>query len=377
MRATWKMTALLLMGLSGIMRPALAENNMKAGLNRWSQPSSESLLPSEMGMTPEVLSIGSDAACVCGTTECSGCGGGARFFAGADYLYVQPHFSEAIAYVRGTQTFPVLYQTETAEIDFDYDPALRAFVGYRLADGDGELKFTYWNMDGDFEDTATATGGVDFIVDPFGLVVGTLQDPVTGAVVPPNGDEIFTWTSVDVDIYDIDLTTNVVLRNPAWELDVTAGARIADVEQEYGTRLTTAGAFSAGGLYFAEFFGAGPKLGFEGRRVFGRNGNLTLHLGSNGSLLMGDFNLGSVINPAPPVTITAAESMLRVVPVLESEVGGSWRATDRLTVSSGWFIQSWIDLGASGGTFGGFFAGNDDGNIMSFDGFFVRGELAF
>ncbi len=40
-------------------------------------------------------------------------------------------------------------------------------------------------------------------------------------------------------------------------------------------------------------------------------------------------------------------------------------------------FQAWFDLGASGGTFGGFFSGADDANVMSFDGLLVRGEFTY
>ena len=80
-----------------------------------------------------------------------------------------------------------------------------------------------------------------------------------------------------------------------------------------------------------------------------------------------------------PIAFRASQSssMTRLIPVAEAEVGGMWQPSDRLKLSAGWLFQSWFDLGTSGGTFGGFFAGADDGNTMSFDGLFLRGEVGF
>ena len=51
--------------------------------------------------------------------------------------------------------------------------------------------------------------------------------------------------------------------------------------------------------------------------------------------------------------------------MLESELGVAVNLTERLTLNTGWLFQSWFDLGTSGGTFGGFFSGADDSNIMA------------
>jgi hypothetical protein len=58
-------------------------------------------------------------------------------------------------------------------------------------------------------------------------------------------------------------------------------------------------------------------------------------------------------------------------PCVKVQVFQSW------DVSAGWMFQSWWDLGASGGTFGGWFSGADDSNIMSFDGLFLRAEFCY
>jgi hypothetical protein len=64
-------------------------------------------------------------------------------------------------------------------------------------------------------------------------------------------------------------------------------------------------------------------------------------------------------------------------------VGRATHGSDRWSVAAGWMIQAWFDLGTSGGTFDpllgpvAVFNGADDGNLMSFDGFFVRAEYGW
>jgi len=113
-----------------------------------------------------------------GVCSC-GCGSGRKclrntcWFGGVDYLWVRPHFSEAVAFTRGSQS-PTTYQTVAEELGFDYDSSLRAFAGFRLADGNGAIRLTYWYLDGDTSVDGTVSGPGQFIVDPFGNLVGTV-----------------------------------------------------------------------------------------------------------------------------------------------------------------------------------------------------------
>jgi hypothetical protein len=40
-------------------------------------------------------------------------------------------------------------------------------------------------------------------------------------------------------------------------------------------------------------------------------------------------------------------------------------------------FQAWFDLGASGGTFGGFYTVTENSNLLAFEGPFARVELSF
>jgi hypothetical protein len=94
-------------------------------------------------------------------------------------------------------------------------------------------------------------------------------------------------------------------------------------------------------------------------------------------LLVGEDVIRSSNSPNAVFTASQQESLTRTLPVIETELGASWRIGDSLNLSAGWMFQAWFDMGTSGGQFGGLFAGADDSNIMSFDGAFLRGEWTF
>lgn len=316
--------------------------------------------------------------CNGGCTGCgaAGCQGGGGFFGGADFLLIQPHFSEAVAFARGSAG-PASLNTDAEPLDFSHDGSLRAFVGYRDGKGGGEFRFTYWNLQGDTAVGAGTPGPGEFIIDPFGNLFGI--DP-TGGAAPfylADGDSIDTRASVDLNIFDIDMGTSVWLKNPNWSLDVLAGVRIVDVGQAYDSVVRdAANNVLAGGDYTVDFTGAGPRLGAGLQRVFGCDRQFSVFGKGAGSLLLGQYDVTFGTHYGP-FRGGQGEQMTRLIPVLDMEVGGAWKLTDRLTLASGWMNQAWFDLGTSGGSFSGLFTGADDANIMSFSGVFFRAEVGF
>jgi len=304
------------------------------------------------------------------------------FYAGADYLLVRPHFSEAIAFARGSQTLTT-YEVEGRELQFDYDSSFRIFAGYRPGDGGGEFRFTYWRFFGDISVAGTAEVG-QFLVDPFGNVVGTavIINPAdrrfgTLESILLGGDLIRTKATVETNVYDLDFIKPVLLSSPNWGLSWSAGVRIADIDQYYESIITLQGGAFSRGDFSADFIGAGPRLGLEARRYLGAEGRLALFVNAHAALLVGEDTIHSSNAPNPFFRASQSESLTRTIPVTETELGVSWQVGDSLSLSAGWLFQGWFDMGTSGGQFGGFFAGADDSNIMSFDGLFLRGEWAF
>jgi hypothetical protein len=302
-------------------------------------------------------------------------------FGGADFLLVRPTWSEAIAFARGSQMPPTTsYNTVGEPISFDYDASLRAFIGWRSPHGPGEIRFTYWNLQGTTDNSGTVSGPFQFIVDPYGAIVGSVividpSDPRVGTPVM-GGDRIDTHTWVEVNVYDIMFGSEVPLGDTCWAFAWNVGARIADVDQYYESVVSAGGFRATSGVFSVDFVGAGPRLGGELRRT-GRF--VSFYMNTHGSLLVGDYNVASTVNQLlpTPFTATTENPTTRTIPVVETELGVHWQATPRTLLSAGWLFQTWFDLGTSGGTFGGFFSGADDANLMSFDGLFLRGEVSF
>ena len=360
----------------------------------WVAAGQAQTFPPAENATSELVSTGyttpalhTSGPCGCHQCQCSPCNCGAYsvsdpqdvFIVGGDYLLIRPHFSEAVAFAQGRQTAGSL-SMRASELDFDYDSNFRAFIGLRS--GCDEVRFTYTRITGESEVNGGVTQPGDFIVDPFGNLVGAVVviDPSSNLFGTPlvGGDRIETRAEVELNVYDLDFTRPFNLDSPNWWMSWTAGVRVADIEQFYESSVTAGGLPLAYGDFSAEFIGAGPRLGLEGRRYFA-NGDFGVFARGYGSLLVGDYDVSNSNTVNLPTTFVGSQSssMTRLIPVAEAELGGMWQPSNRLKVSAGWLFQSWFDLGTSGGTFGGFFTGADDGNTMSFDGLFIRAEVGF
>ncbi|MBI3469019.1 MAG: hypothetical protein HY000_38945 [Planctomycetes bacterium] len=294
------------------------------------------------------------------------------FYGGAEFLLLRPHFSEAIAFARVTDSIvgsTFVRQTRGIDLEFDYEGSPRAFVGYRLGDRAGEFQFSYWHFQGDTSAGESIQMAGVTLVDPFGNEADDLAD------------EIRTHARVETNVYDLHFAKSALGEDSRWALKWLAGVRIADVNQFYNATIRSdSGTLLSIGEFSADFLGAGPRLGVEALRKFGQEGRFELFAKGSGALLVGEYDVhaGSTIPASiPPIEGTQKSSLTRTVPVAEIELGASWRVCQPLTISTGWLFQGWFDLGASGGRFGDLFLGADDSNIMSFDGLFLRAELAF
>ncbi|HLJ09896.1 MAG TPA: Lpg1974 family pore-forming outer membrane protein [Planctomycetaceae bacterium] len=306
----------------------------------------------------------------------------AGFFAGADFLLIRPHFSEATAFARASLG-PTGFAATGQNLRFDYDPSFRVFTGYNFGDGGSQVRFTYTRLTGDSEENAGTPGPGQFIADPFGNIVGTaiVLDPNSALFGHPifGGASIHTEAQVALNIYDLDLITPWAFDDARWVFKSSAGVRIADVRQSYqSTVFDGSGAFFSGGDFAVHFIGAGPRVGFESRRYFGDRSRFSLFANAHGSLIVGQYDARfSQTTTVPAFHASQATSETRTVPVAEAELGAAFRATERLTFTAGWLFQAWFDLGTSGGKFGGFYVIQQNANIMAFEGLFIRGALTF
>jgi len=186
--------------------------------------------------------VGSTAACDSDT--CAG-----KWVGGADFLLVRAHFSEATAYVKGTQGAASLDVT-AQPLDFTYTPSFRMFAGYQFAGTQTEFRFTYTRLTSDAENSLANPGPGHFAVDPFGNVVGTVVvvDPDSARFGQPivGGNRIAADAAAHVNIFDLDLIRPLVFSCGQWEWKYSAGVRIADVHQSYDSAIYQSGAFFSG-----------------------------------------------------------------------------------------------------------------------------------
>jgi hypothetical protein len=308
------------------------------------------------------------AACPC-PTDCR-----PALFGGGDYLFIRPHFSEAVAFATVTDSLgPAGFRRIVAanELDFDYDSSFRFYLGYHLAEC-ADVRLTYWHLDADTGVTGTAGPG-QTIVDPFGNLGLT-------------GSTINTSASVQMNVFDLEYLRRLEYNCAGVGFLYSAGLRFADVNQFYDSTISAGPLVTSDGRFDVDFTGVGPYLSLTGETGRGTRRPLSLFAKGAMSLLVGQYDLSTAVQ-LPGIFGGQFADRIRTVPVLESELGMAWRPSDSIRLSAGWLFQAWFNLGTSGGTFDGerlpfapvdtAFGGADDADIMSFDGLFVRAEINY
>lgn len=310
-----------------------------------------------------------------------------QFFFGATYIYARANFSEALAYVEqdsvaGADTFHMY--------DFNYNSSYSFDGGYRLLDCDAEIRFNFTRLRSE-ADFNVADGANTMLSAPY-----EIEAPTNGNLL---GD-------VDVDLrsYDIGISKTIPLGSsigcgdcvdpcvdpcgdscdsgwcPAWDITWSAGLRYANLDWSRGATAFDVGAiFVESATTRMQFEGTGARVGLEGRRYIGRRGLFSLYAQGDISLLLGrvDIETQNFGTAGPGGTIQA--SFKNVIPVTEIEVGGTMHVRDHTSLSAGYFLSAWHDLGMrddyrfSSPQLSGY----DTANILSFNGFFARAEVAY
>jgi hypothetical protein len=129
------------------------------------------------------------------------------------------------------------------------------------------------------------------------------------------------------------------------------------------------------------FDGGGARVGIEGTRYIGRKRRFAVFARSDFSILLGDVSIEQISDSriTPGIDILTRYKSTQLIPVLDIEAGGTVHVTDHISVAGGYLFSAWHDLGmrdtfdvleGNGPTF-------DDANILGFDGFFARAEVAY
>ncbi len=321
--------------------------------------------------------------------------GRTQFFFGAEYLSLRANFSEATSYLEtdlaaGTYTWN--------QFGFDYTDSYRLYGWIRLQDCGGEIRFTYSNFrsNGAFDSGPLDTnGGTRSITSPFEIV--TVGD----------GDRLSGTASVSINNYDIAFAKTIPLGSPlccdtgcgdtcdpcnpcgscntcpAWDLQWSGGIRIANVDSRLGyqSTLTTANGgpgLDRTGVSSMSFDGVGLRTGLLGRRYIGQSGMFSIFVRGDISLLLGEVNYFADATGAfarNEITTT------QVIPVTEIEAGATAWLTQNLSLTGGYMLSAWHDLGHRAQydftATGTQILGMDDANMLMLDGFFLRAEAAF
>jgi Legionella pneumophila major outer membrane protein precursor len=285
-----------------------------------------------------------------------------RIYAGADYLLLRAHFSEAIAFVQVTDSLQnglPHEQSQAQELNFSYNSAFRTYLGYHLSPV-SDLQFTYLHINTSVAVNGTSSSPAQFNIDAFGDRAGF-------------GQSIQTNANVQLNAFDFDYVKPFVLNQGCFGVRASAGVRLADVRQSYGSNTFDAlGGVIGQGAFATHFFGAGPHLGLQAQARRRPDSSFSLIARGAGSILVGGYDIssGAVFTGVGGASQAASHTL--TVPVIEAELGAAWQPTPSFTLSAGWMFQAWFDLGVSGGTNGGKYIEVDDSNIMSFDGLFTR-----
>ncbi len=343
---------------------------------------------------------GYDSGDGCNSGSCAGSSGSGldfgllsrpgQFFFGATYIYARADFSEALAYVEqdavaGGDTFHMY--------DFDYNSSYSFDGGYRLCDCGGEIRFNFTRLRSEADFTAINSNGSNIgLFSPYEIDA------------PGTGQQIQGDVDVDLRSYDLGFAKTIPLGSPlgscdcgdtcgadcgsgcgsgwcpAWDIKWSAGLRFAEVEWARGTvAFDTGGQFIDTTVTRMDFEGTGARVGLEGRRYIGRRGRFSVYAKGDISLLVGRVNIETLTTgTAGPAGFTRA-SFKNIIPVTEIEVGGSVHIRDHITLTAGYFLSAWHDLGMRDEyDFSQFQLGHyDDANILGFDGYFTRAEIAF
>lgn len=317
------------------------------------------------------------------------CAGGCFF--GGEYLHVRANFSQSISHISLDQNAGPNGTFTYNQFDYDYDPSFRIYGGYRWCECGCEVRFAYSSFDSDAAFQSAARTADVIPTAPFEVITFGPGDTVSGT------------SSVSIDDFDFGFSKTIPLGSPlccgspcggdccgdccggcgcwcpAWDITWSGAIRFAsvDAEQNFASNIVSTAVAGRTATSTMSFDGVGLRTGLLGRRYFGKTGIASVYVKGDISLLVGDADYTAVGTEFSRHSI----SCTHVIPVTEIEAGGTLFLTKNASITGGYMIAAWHDLGfRTEYDFGG--AGVqleswDDANILGLDGFFLRGEVAF
>lgn len=267
------------------------------------------------------------------------------FVVGVDYLLLRPSFSNNTAFYRATARDGDSISLTPVNYDFGFSSGVRGFIGYNLSD-DTLVRFGYLAIDSSVTIDRAAEGnyaggdGVAYI-GPF----------FTEAFVP--GSTIRSVAGVELDVYDLELARRFeldadVAGAAAWDTAASVGIRFADASVD--STITNLCPQCPDSFVTTDrtFNGVGPRLAAQGRRYLGAARRWSVFANGGVALLVGDVtNVDRRITVEEPLSESQKVDGTIVVPNVDISLGASWQLADRTSLSAGWMLMYWGNLGYS------------------------------
>ncbi len=329
----------------------------------------------EYGPAPHELLDGQGEGCPdCGEGGC--CFNCIHWCGGVDYLLLRPRFSNDTALTTitasGVGTPTATTANNVVDYNYDYNSDIHAFVGF--ATESGGVRFGYWRLQDSANASATASGN-------FAGGDGTaVQGIATSEIITP-GSTLNVTSHIHVDLWDIDRLVHLDLPScmSGWDVNWLYGVRIGNFHRTIDEfdPIETVNIGSS-------FVGAGPRIGLEAHRHLGCS-RFSTFVDADAALLVGNFK-GDFTSTTPgdlqTTVSTTHTDQERVVPTFGLAIGMAWSPTCNTTVTGGYMVEAFSDAIGNNGALGCTNCGNTGttpgtGNILSFDGIFIRLQHCF
>jgi hypothetical protein len=272
-----------------------------------------------------------------------------RWTFGADYLLLRPSFSNSTALYQATATSGRSIAITPLNYDFGFASGVRGFLGYNFS-RDTLARFSYLGIDAATSVFGVATGNWDG-------GDGTAVFGPMGTQALPDSASIRSSSNVSLDVYDMELARRFELdpdvnNTPRWDTAGSAGIRFMDTS----VASTIDNYCPACPNYFATtdrtFQGVGPRLAVQGRRYLGPRRRWSAFATGGAALLVGNYrNVDTVerlpVNGFSRLVTSQNVGGTLVVPNFDISLGTSWQWRERTSISAGWMLMYWGDLGYS------------------------------
>jgi len=250
-----------------------------------------------------------------------------------------------------------------------YQPGFRLGLNANLTDA-SSLSANYWFYQGQSTHSRTLSGGSGFLN-------ADLVHPNTTSVAV---DSLSARADYDMDFDIIDLQYRTTLREEAYLMYLTFGARYARLDEDFHARYSMLGTTHV--VSDIGFDGLGPRLGLEIEKAL--DGDFHMYVRGGASLLLGNFNANyRQTNIFSGTQATAGFDDNRLVPVTELELGLGWTsATETFRFAAGYYIGSWFNTVTTGSFIGGvqdgtLYSVGGLGDTLIFDGLVARIEVRY